>query len=83
MTKNAGALVRANETVPLARQIACAERELRMRRRVYPRWVAARRMTEQDAARETWEMQAILDTLRTLAGTPTAVQPDLLGGEHG
>lgn len=78
--KNAGAPVRANETVPLARQVACVERELRMRRRAYPRWIAAGRMTEQEAARETWEMQAVLDTLRGLAGAPTAVQPDLLAG---
>jgi hypothetical protein len=78
--KNAGAPVRAGETVPLPRQIACVERELRMRRGAYPRWVAAGRMRVEDAARETWEMQAVLDTLRQLAGVPTAVQPDLLGG---
>lgn len=78
--KTAGAPVRAGDTVPLPRQIACVERELRMRRRVYPRLVADGRMAEADATRETWEMQAVLDTLRGLAGVPTAVQPDLLGG---
>jgi hypothetical protein len=36
-------------------------------------------MKAEDAARETWEMQAVLDTLRALGGAPTAVQPDLLG----
>ncbi|MBU8540236.1 hypothetical protein [Falsiroseomonas tokyonensis] len=76
--KNAGAPVRAGEKVPLAQQIACVERELRLRRSAYPRWVAAGRMTEEKAAAETWQMQAVLDTLRGLAGTPTAVQPDLL-----
>lgn len=76
--KHGGAPVRAGEKVPLARQIACVERELRMRRGAYPRWVAQGRMTAEDAARETWEMQAVLDTLRQAAGTPTAVQPDLL-----
>lgn len=80
MAKLAGAPVRANETVPLPQQIACVERELRMRRTAYPRWVAAGRMTAEKAAQETWQMQAVLDTLRGLAGTPTAVQPDLLGG---
>jgi len=80
MAKHAGAPVRASETVPLARQIACVERELRMRRRAYPRWVGDGRMTAEQAARETWEMQAVLDMLRGLAGVPTAVQPDLLGG---
>lgn len=80
--KRAGSPVRANETVALHRQIACVERELRMRRTAYPRWVSAGRMTREDAARETWEMQAVLDTLRDLAGAPTAVQPDLLGGDN-
>jgi hypothetical protein len=74
----AAAPVRANETVPLQRQIGCVMRELQMRRRVYPGLIAARRMTAEAAARETWEMQAVLDTLRGLAGAPTAAQPDLL-----
>ena len=49
-----------------------------MRRRVYPRLVTNQRMTAEDAARETWEMQAVLDTLRAAAGTPTAAQPKML-----
>ena len=64
--------------VPLRDMLACAERELRMRRRLYPRWVGDGRMTSRDAARETWAMQAILDTLRAKAGVPTAVQPALI-----
>jgi hypothetical protein len=76
--KIAGAPVRAGDTVPLPRQIACVQRELAMRRSAYPRFVASGRMTAEQAARETWEMQGVLDTLRRLAGAPTAVQPDLL-----
>ena len=71
--KNAG----APATGALAQQIACVERELRMRRSAYPKWVQSGRMRAEDAARETWAMQAVLDTLRGLAGTPTAVQPGL------
>jgi hypothetical protein len=75
--KQAGAPVRAGEVVSLPDQIVCVMRELAMRRRVYPRWVAEGRMTGEQAARETWHMQAVLDTLRGLAGIPTAVQPGL------
>lgn len=39
---------------------ACIERELRMRRRVYPRWVEAGRLTRQQADREIAVMEAIL-----------------------
>lgn len=38
-----------------------ALREVRMRRRVYPRWVQDGKMTEEDAAREITIMQAIAD----------------------
>jgi hypothetical protein len=77
VTKNAGVPVRAGEMVPLARQIACVERELRMRRSEYPRLVEEGRMSAEKATRETWEMQAVLDTLRRLGGAPTAEQPEL------
>jgi hypothetical protein len=40
-------------------KLACAERELRMRKRVYPRWVKAERMTSAEAAREVGIMEAI------------------------
>lgn len=38
---------------------ACIERELKMRRRVYPRWVEQRRMSQQQADREIKLMEAI------------------------
>jgi hypothetical protein len=40
---------------------ACALRELKMRRRVYKRWVAEGRMSEAEAEREIALMQAIAD----------------------
>lgn len=43
--------------------IACAQREHALRLRVYPRWVFARRMSQEDADRELACMQAIVVTL--------------------
>lgn len=68
---------RAADAVPLSRMIACVEREIRLRRRAYPRWVEQGKMRAGDAACETWEMLAVLGTLRRLAG-PQPVQGDLL-----
>lgn len=39
---------------------ACIERELKMRRRVYPRWVSDNRMTQAKADEEIAVMEAIL-----------------------
>ncbi len=41
-------------------KLACARRELAMRRRVYPRWVEAGRMTREEAEREIAVMDAIV-----------------------
>jgi len=46
--------------VSIERQIACVEREIALRRRAYPRWVQAGRMTEHQADREVAEMEAVL-----------------------
>jgi hypothetical protein len=54
------------ETASLADQIRCAERELRKRRQVYPRFVADQRMTQAQAEHEIATMAAILETLREL-----------------
>ena len=43
-----------------AQKRACIERELKMRRRVYPRWVENGKMTQADADREIAVMEAIL-----------------------
>jgi len=53
--------------VSIEEQIACVERELALRRRVYPRWVEQGRMAEAKAAHEIGCMEAALDTLRGLA----------------
>lgn len=42
---------------------ACAERELKMRERVYPRWIEQGRMTQQKADAETAMMRAIVEAL--------------------
>ena len=47
---------------------ACAEREAKMRRRVYPRWVEQKRMTQAQADRETALMEAIESHFAELAG---------------
>lgn len=52
--------------VPLEAQIACAERELKYRHRVYPRWCDAGKMTTQKAAHELAAMHAIVITLQQL-----------------
>lgn len=39
---------------------SCLEREIKMRRRVYPRWVADGRMTQAKADEEIAVMEAIL-----------------------
>jgi hypothetical protein len=50
----------------------CVARELRMRKRVYPRWVADGRMTQAEAEREIATMGAILRDYE---------QPDLFGAK--
>lgn len=54
------------EAVPftIAEQIACVEREIRMRESVYPRWVQAKRMSQSKADIELGCMRAVLETLK-------------------
>lgn len=47
-----------------AELIACADREVALRRRVYPKWVNAGRMSREKAEEEIAKMQAISDLLR-------------------
>ena len=56
----------AGQSVDLANQIRCVEREVRMRERVYPRWVASGKMTAPAADRELAAMRAVLSTLLSL-----------------
>lgn len=52
--------------IPLEVQIACVEREIRMRERVYPNRVAGGTMTQGKADREMEQMNAVLKTLQGL-----------------
>ena len=51
------------EPVTLDRQIACVKREIARRERVYSRFVAAGRMTGEEADEEMAAMRAVLKTL--------------------
>ena len=53
----------------LADEIACVEREIALRRHVYPRWVAAKRMTREKADREIALMEAVARRLLAMQGT--------------
>lgn len=53
-------------TITLADQVKAAERELKLRKRVYPRRVSNQQMTPQQAQHETAAMEAILATLQGL-----------------
>lgn len=57
----------AVQLVPLADQIACIEREIGYRLRVYPRRVEDKKMTQQLADRELDRMRAVLATLKRAA----------------
>ena len=48
----------------LADQIRCVEREIAMRERVYPKWVAAGRMKLDQSEREIDAMKAVLATVK-------------------
>lgn len=57
-----------SEPITIERQIAAVRREVSMRRRVYPRWIASGKMSQDQADREIEAMvaaQATLEQLRT------------------
>lgn len=55
---------------------ACAEREVRMRERVYPRWVGAGKLTQARADQELAMMREIARVLRAQVPAPP---PDAQG----
>lgn len=57
-------------TVPLSEQIREVGREVGLRRNVYPRWVAQKRLTQADADRQIANMEAAYQTLKQLAEKP-------------
>lgn len=52
--------------VPILAQIEVAERELKYRLKVYPRWVDAGKISADTAAQQLRGMRAIVDTLQRL-----------------
>jgi len=50
-----------------AQKLACAKRELTMRRRVYPNWVNQGRMTQEEANHEVAVMADIVEDYRAKA----------------
>lgn len=57
----------------------CAEREVKQRRRVYPRWVEDRRMTQAFADEQLAMMEQIAREYRAKADAEAA-RTDLFGG---
>lgn len=53
-------------TVPLRLQIQEVEREIRMRKQVYPRWITAGKMRRGEAELHIERMNAVLETLQRL-----------------
>ena len=53
-----------SEIIPIADQIACLERELHIRERIYPRWVDKGKLTQKAAALELDRMRAAIRTLQ-------------------
>ena len=54
-------------TITADDKFTCAEREVKMRKKVYPRWVADGRMSEGKAALEIQIMEAIASDYRAAA----------------
>ena len=54
--------------VSLADQMDCVRREIALRERAYPRWIAAGKMTQAKAGREIELMRRVLATLEGLTG---------------
>lgn len=67
-----------NTTVHIDTQCACVRREISMRKRVYPRWVATQKMTQEEADRQILVMEAVLATLEGLRAEARAkTSPEL------
>ena len=60
------------ELIGIEKQIACVEREIALRRRVYPKFIASGRMKDTTAAWEIAAMEAVLDTLKRQVHTEEA-----------
>lgn len=54
--------------IPLTEQLACAKRELALRRAVYPGWLKSGKLTPDAAKKELARMHAIVETLDKMVG---------------
>jgi hypothetical protein len=52
--------------IELEAQLACVEREIRIRKQIYPTRISTRRMSRDKARHELAAMLAVRDTLREL-----------------
>ena len=55
--------------VTIDEEILCVRREIGLRERVYPRWVAAGKMKADMAEREIAAMKSVLESLHRLKGS--------------
>lgn len=62
-------------TITIEQQIQAVKREIGLRQGVYPRFVAAKRMSQEKADHELAAMQAVLRTLEGLLGADAAMKP--------
>lgn len=53
--------------ISASQKCACAQREVAMRKRVYPKWIAEGKMTAEQAHREIETMQAIADDYQKMS----------------
>lgn len=53
----------ADHPIDHEQMIRCVHREIRMRRQVYPRWVEAKKMTQELADTEIKTMEAVMGLL--------------------
>src|ERR1041385_1144155 len=60
----------SNAVVSLAEQIDCVQAELAKRRKAYPKWIEAKHISRDTAARELARMAAVLNTLIQLERLP-------------
>ena len=58
----------------LDKQIACVEREIRLRRRCYPSWVGQKRLTQEAADDEIAAMEGVLTTLQFMQKYETVIR---------
>lgn len=60
----------SDDLVPISLddEIICVRREIGMRERVYPRWVAGGKMKQHNAEREIAVMKSVLESLYRLKG---------------